>query len=98
MFDPDQIVLEDEVGGSLQEELVLRGSIGDRSLLILFSAEILDHWPAEIQRARINEMLPFVEGAVKRALADRRYSVVGEKITGRGMGYLIVLSWIDIAN
>ncbi|WBH15497.1 hypothetical protein [Sphingomonas radiodurans] len=98
MLDIDELVLDPEVGGSLQEALVLRGTIGDRSVLVLFSTEILEHWPADIQAARINEMLPFVEGAIRRALADRRYSVVGNTITGRGMGYLIVLGWMDIAS
>lgn len=43
-------------------------------------------------------MRPFVAGAVKRAIAARRYGMVGNAITGRGPGYLIVPGRLDIAS
>ncbi|HVF95353.1 MAG TPA: hypothetical protein VM900_13650, partial [Sphingomonas sp.] len=98
MLATDQLVLDPQVSGSLGETLVLRGSMGSRDLLVFFSAEILEHWPAELQRQRLDEMMPFIEGAITRALAARRYTVVSEAITGDREACVIVLAWMDIAS
>lgn len=98
MNDVDQLVLEDEVRGSLSETLVLRGSLPDRDVMVLFASEILDHWPREIQAARLNEMRSFIETATRRALAKRQFSELGDLFPGRGNTCLVVLTWTDIAH
>lgn len=98
MLDPDQLVLDAKVSGSLQETLVLRGSVSQHRLLVLFAAEVLDHWPVPIQLERLNEMYPFIEGAVKRALTSRRFTHAGNILTGGGDAYVVILDWGDIAS
>ncbi|RDE04513.1 hypothetical protein [Sphingomonas aracearum] len=98
MLDVNKVVLDAEIRGSLQETLLLRGAIGAQRLIVLFSADILDHWPREIQAARLNEMHPFVESAVKRLLQRRQFSVVGDPVLGDDEAWLVILSWIDIAS
>jgi hypothetical protein len=94
----DQLVLEDQVRGSLQETLVLRGAAGRVKVIVLFSSEILDHWPADIQAARLNEMHSFLLAATRRKLAERQFSMVEGLFEVEGEACLIVLGWKDIAS
>ncbi len=99
MLDLQLLVLDDEVSGSLRDALVLRGSIGPVSVIVLFSSEILEHWPREIQAARLNEMRTFIVAATQRAIAGGRYSDVGDLIPSNGKrSIVVVLGWMDIAS
>jgi hypothetical protein len=98
MLPLDQLVLEDQVSGSLQETLILRGAAGRTKVVVLFSSEILDHWPAEIQASRLNEMHAFLLAAARRKLAARQFSMVRGLFGIEGDACLIVLSWQDIAS
>ena len=98
MLDPDQLVLDSEVRGSLTERLVLHGQVDHHHVAVVFAAEILDHWPREIQRERLNEMHPFLEAATRRALAKRRYSIVEDLLPGDREALLVILTWADIAS
>lgn len=93
-----ELVLEDEVSGSLRETLVLRGSLGDIDIMVLFSSEILEHWPPALQASRLNEMRPFILAATERALRRRHFSEVSGLFQADVLQYLIVLSWADIAS
>ena len=96
--DIDSLVLDEEVSGSLQETLIFRGSLGAVNVLVLFSSEILEHWAPALQASRLNEMRPFIVAATERALRKRQYSEIAGLIPGEQAGYLIVLSWADIAS
>jgi hypothetical protein len=98
LLDPDQLVLDPEVRGSLAEQLILHGRVDHHHVAVVFAAEILDHWPREIQRDRLNEMHSFIEAATRRALARRRFSIVTDLLPGDREALLVLLTWADIAS
>lgn len=98
MLDTDLLVLEDEVRGSLGETLVLRGTVRGHDVVVLFAAQVLDHWPKAIQAERLNEMRSFIETATRRALDRRQFSVVDDMPPGGEPAYVVVLTWADIAT
>ena len=98
MIDTDLLVFQDEVRGSLGETLVLRGTMPGHDVVVLFAAEVLDHWPKAIQAERLNEMRAFIDTATRRALARRQFSVVVDMPPDGEPAYLVVLNWSDIAS
>jgi hypothetical protein len=94
----DELILDDEVNGFLQGTLTLHGRVGDTKLIVLFSSEILDHWPPEIQMSRLDEMRPFLFAATQRKLAARQFSEVSGLLELGEKTHIVVLGWGDIAS